>query len=246
MPLDDAGDERSEFFPPLPPEDRLWRHPSEVAAERRRRVWHARGMQVHEDAARSRRRNLVASGAIVLSAAGLIGLVALATTMHSAPSPSTVAASAFLSTTSAAGGPPGQSNTNERPWLGVRGTDTEPDRDGDTSSSPQQPAPVKATRGAVLTEVEPGSPAAQVGLRSGDVVTAVDGHPLRSMADLVSVVRQRDPGTPVVIVYSRDGREQATTVVLGADRGQPTTATTWPPAVSSTSAVAATRSPHGR
>ena len=35
---DDFGDERNPAGDPLPPEDRLWRHPSEVGASRRARL----------------------------------------------------------------------------------------------------------------------------------------------------------------------------------------------------------------
>jgi serine protease Do/serine protease DegQ len=38
--------------------------------------------------------------------------------------------------------------------------------------------------GAVLSEVQAGSPAAQAGLRKGDVVTGLNGHPVRSAAEL--------------------------------------------------------------
>jgi Do/DeqQ family serine protease len=38
--------------------------------------------------------------------------------------------------------------------------------------------------GALLAEVEPNSPAATAGLRKGDVVTAINGHPVRAPAEL--------------------------------------------------------------
>jgi serine protease Do/serine protease DegQ len=38
--------------------------------------------------------------------------------------------------------------------------------------------------GAVITEVQPGSPAAQAGVQKGDVVTAINGRPVRGSAEL--------------------------------------------------------------
>ena len=40
------------------------------------------------------------------------------------------------------------------------------------------------TEGAIVTGVEPGSPAQRAGLRRGDVVVAVNGRPVRGAADL--------------------------------------------------------------
>jgi Do/DeqQ family serine protease len=40
------------------------------------------------------------------------------------------------------------------------------------------------SEGAVVAEVQPGSPAAQAGLRKGDVVTALNGRPVRGAAEL--------------------------------------------------------------
>lgn len=43
---------------------------------------------------------------------------------------------------------------------------------------------VRQGQGAVLSQVQPGSPAAAAGLREGDVVASVNGHPVRGSADL--------------------------------------------------------------
>ena len=44
--------------------------------------------------------------------------------------------------------------------------------------------PVGVTEGAQIAEVEPSSPAATAGLRKGDIVTALNGHPVRGPAEL--------------------------------------------------------------
>jgi serine protease Do/serine protease DegQ len=45
-------------------------------------------------------------------------------------------------------------------------------------------APVGVAEGAQIAKVEPNSPAAQAGLRKGDIVTALNGHPVRGPAEL--------------------------------------------------------------
>jgi len=47
----------------------------------------------------------------------------------------------------------------------------------------------------VISAVEPGSPAAKAGLAKGDVVTAIDGAPIRSASHLRNIVGLKDPRT---------------------------------------------------
>jgi S1-C subfamily serine protease len=46
-----------------------------------------------------------------------------------------------------------------------------------------------ASEGVVVTEVEPNSPAAQAGLRAGDVIVAVNRTPISSASELTQAVR---------------------------------------------------------
>ena len=66
-----------------------------------------------------------------------------------------------------------------------------PHRRGDPGSDPRSRAGDRApahTSGAVIARVEPGSPAERAGLRTGDLVVAVNGVPVRSGTQL----RNRD------------------------------------------------------
>lgn len=76
--------------------------------------------------------------------------------------------------------------------------------------------PTDGSRGAVLTSVTPGSPAADAGLEAGDLVTAIDGTPLDGAAALAAAVRAGSPGEAVVISHTRDDEALRATVTLGA------------------------------
>jgi len=74
---------------------------------------------------------------------------------------------------------------------------------------------VPQTGGAVIREVEPGSPAAKAGLQPGDVVTAVDKAPVTDSNAFKLRVSRTAPGTTLNMTVLRDGspREIAVTPV---------------------------------
>jgi len=63
------------------------------------------------------------------------------------------------------------------------------------------------SRGAIIETVQPGTGAADVGLRPGDVIMRVDGEALSTMSELVAAVRDREPGDVVDLEVFRDGEE---------------------------------------
>lgn len=66
--------------------------------------------------------------------------------------------------------------------------------------------------GAVISKVEPGSPADRAGLRSGDVVVAVEGRPVRSATDLRNRIGLLRVGTPVQVAILRGGDQRTLTL----------------------------------
>jgi Do/DeqQ family serine protease len=65
-----------------------------------------------------------------------------------------------------------------------------------------------STEGAVIAQVEPGTPAQRAGLRPGDVVVAADGHPIRSASSLRNHIGLSPVGTVVELQIVRDGRRR--------------------------------------
>lgn len=74
---------------------------------------------------------------------------------------------------------------------------------------------VDADGGAVIDTVDPGSAAGDAGLRSEDIIVAIDGDPIDSMDELVLAIRLRDPGDEVVLTVIRGGARRQIEVVLG-------------------------------
>jgi serine protease Do len=71
------------------------------------------------------------------------------------------------------------------------------------------------THGALVSNVTPGSPADEAGLKAGDVVRSVDGKPVETSSDLSSRVAALGPGTRVGLDVLRDGADRRIDVRLG-------------------------------
>ncbi len=70
-------------------------------------------------------------------------------------------------------------------------------------------------QGAVVTEVAPGSPAAQAGLRANDIVTKVDGKDLADESALAAALASHKPGDKVTFTINRAGSTQDIAITLG-------------------------------
>lgn len=65
---------------------------------------------------------------------------------------------------------------------------------------------LKTRSGAVISRVEPGSPADKAGLKTGDVVVSVNGRPVRSSGDMRNVIGLQRIGEIVEMEVIRDGK----------------------------------------
>ena len=71
--------------------------------------------------------------------------------------------------------------------------------------------------GPVVTSVLSDGPAAGAGLRPGDVITAVDGHPVATIAELQARLYPLDPGSSVTLGLTRATRPTSVTVTLSPE-----------------------------
>jgi len=96
-------------------------------------------------------------------------------------------------------------------------------------------------RGLVVAALTSGGPAEKAGLRGfrvvrrqrregpfiyeerridrsyADLITAVDGKPVRTADELLDIVESKDPGERVTLTVVREGREQSVNIVLGTE-----------------------------
>ena len=76
--------------------------------------------------------------------------------------------------------------------------------------------------GALVAQVQPGSPAAEAGLRPGDVIVAANGQRIVGSGDLPMVVAQLNPGDRLQLELVREGaRKQLAAKLAGSDEDNP-------------------------
>jgi serine protease Do len=69
--------------------------------------------------------------------------------------------------------------------------------------------------GVLVQQVQPGGPADKAGLKPGDIITQVDGRPIKDGDDLVNEIASRKPGSSIRLGFVRDGKPTDTTVTVG-------------------------------
>jgi serine protease Do len=74
---------------------------------------------------------------------------------------------------------------------------------------------MKQAEGAIVDEPQTGSPAAKAGIASGDVITAINGTPVKDARDLARKVSVTAPGTSVKFDILHKGEMKTVTLTLG-------------------------------
>jgi Do/DeqQ family serine protease len=75
--------------------------------------------------------------------------------------------------------------------------------------------------GALVSQVVEGSPAAAAGLRTGDVITSVNGAPVKSNSELRNIIGLRQVGDKIDIGLTRDGKAMHVTAVIADSTAEP-------------------------
>ncbi|MGA7316412.1 MAG: trypsin-like peptidase domain-containing protein [Silvibacterium sp.] len=69
--------------------------------------------------------------------------------------------------------------------------------------------------GVLISSVTPGFGADKAGLKPGDIITTIDGRPIKDGDDLVNDISARKPGSTAKVGYIRNGQHLDTTVTIG-------------------------------
>ncbi|MCE1251618.1 MAG: trypsin-like peptidase domain-containing protein [Comamonadaceae bacterium] len=86
-----------------------------------------------------------------------------------------------------------------RGWIGVEPNELSPEL--------AEPFGVKAAQGVIITGVLQAGPAAQAGLRPGDVIVEVAGHPVHNVSELLTQVAALQPGVSAELRLQRGSEE---------------------------------------
>jgi serine protease Do len=76
------------------------------------------------------------------------------------------------------------------------------------------------TKGVLIGDVTPNSPAAKAGLKAGDIITHLNGKEMEDMNQLRNAVAATPPGTKVDVEVFRDGKNKTVEVALGELEGK--------------------------
>jgi serine protease Do len=80
---------------------------------------------------------------------------------------------------------------------------------------------VNNVRGAIVASVQDNGPAAKAGLRSGDVITSLEGEPIKSASELTRKIHAMAPGSSIRLAMLRDRQENSLSVTLSQLPNQP-------------------------
>jgi len=69
-------------------------------------------------------------------------------------------------------------------------------------------------QGVIVTDVEPGTPAEEVGVALGDLIVAIDGSVTDGSSALIAAIRDKQPGDSVTVAIVRDDESIELDVVL--------------------------------
>jgi S1-C subfamily serine protease len=106
--------------------------------------------------------------------------------------------------------------TADTPFLGVS---TLPLNSGDVPQALLDEFNITERRGLIISEVTPGSGAADAGLEPGDVIREVDGQAIDDNEALGEIIRSKAVGDTITVAYDRMGERTEVTVTLGRRGG---------------------------
>ncbi|MFQ3614449.1 MAG: HhoA/HhoB/HtrA family serine endopeptidase [Cyanobacteriota bacterium] len=100
-------------------------------------------------------------------------------------------------------------------FLGIRMITLNPEMVERLNRDPERPTTLTVQEGVLIGQVIPGSPAEQIGLQEGDVITQINDQPIRDAEQVQQMVEATGVGNALNVRVIRDGQEQAFEVRTG-------------------------------
>src|SRR5262245_1457643 len=94
-----------------------------------------------------------------------------------------------------------------RGWIGVEAQEITPEI--------AESFRLSSTSGVLIAGVLPGGPAQKAGLKSGDILVAIEGRPVKDPNSMLNLVAALVPGKPASIRLKRDNKEVDVQVAVG-------------------------------
>ncbi|HEY5205311.1 MAG TPA: Do family serine endopeptidase, partial [Roseiarcus sp.] len=79
---------------------------------------------------------------------------------------------------------------------------------------------MKTAKGAIVAEAMPGTPAAEAGIKAGDVITKLNGQVVNDASDLTRRIGSLKPSDKVELTYLRDGSEKTAQITLADQKNE--------------------------
>lgn len=105
----------------------------------------------------------------------------------------------------------------QRAFLGIQGQDVRPYLD--TQKEDGKELDLGTNEGVYVAKVDDDGAGAAAGLKTGDVITAIDGKKLTKMAELQEMMAGKRPGDKVSITFLRNKKSSTVNVVLKNAQG---------------------------
>jgi S1-C subfamily serine protease len=90
-----------------------------------------------------------------------------------------------------------------------------PGRRGQQPTTPRPQAPAGVDHGALVGDIQAGSPAAQAGLQASDVITGFDGFDIYNPDELLQRLVLHNPGDQVTLTVIRGGQSTNLSLTIG-------------------------------
>jgi S1-C subfamily serine protease len=107
----------------------------------------------------------------------------------------------------------------EHPYLGIQMIDLTPELRKELNADKNVNPKITQDEGILIVRILGSSPAAQAGLREGDVIQKIDGKPVRLASEIQAKVEASEVGQTLKLEVSRNGQPQTVNVKLGVVPG---------------------------